>query len=161
MTNSQSALSKKALQAVNDQAKLADKEKAQKALEKRVSEHPIYLLLDRAAASGELPHKDELQALKVSKKYRDEIDMAARRIAREAKSLPDADEVRREGMPTKVKGYTSARFAARSMAFDKATAFVKGLPSNHETQSETEARQADMDPEAVADKVMRNIGRMA
>lgn len=141
---------------LSDQATEEDR-KAKKDFDKRVNGHPIYHLLKRAATSGELPHSDELAALNVTTKARNKIDMAARRIAREAASIPEADEAVDRNGKAQVRGYTSPAYAARSMAWDQAETFIKALPSNHETSQETQARQAANDSEAVADRVWNRV----
>lgn len=127
--------------------------KAAKAHRKRVEQHPIYALLKRAATSGELPHSDELAALNVTPKARNKIDMAARRIVREAQSPVEADEQPDKRGKVKAVGYTSPAYLARSMAWDQAETFIKALPSNHETREETADRQAANNGDAVASKV--------
>lgn len=157
MITSQGAPSKEDLARVKASTDNAAKGKAQKELEKRIAGHPIYTLLHRAASGGDLPFPDELRSLNVTPKRRNEIMAAARRIQHEAESPPEADEVKTRSGKVKVQGVTSAAFLARSMAWDKAEQFIKALPSQHETQEETATRQAEMDPEAVADAVIARV----
>jgi hypothetical protein len=124
-----------------------------KDLRKRIANGAVYGLLSRAAATGELPHTDELDRLNISQKSRQKLVAAARRIKHEAESPVRADEERDSRGRVKVTGYTHPQHAAKSMAWDLSEEIHSEQRSDWETKDEIEARQAANNSEAVADAV--------